>query len=99
MTSESLKSIYQQYKHDTNVVASWLATTAKAAGYNAPVGGPATSTSSAKPSARPKGKARKQAKANNAGPATSAAPADEPAKPKYVIAIKEFVPWPNTLLA
>ncbi|KAF2649112.1 hypothetical protein K491DRAFT_721960 [Lophiostoma macrostomum CBS 122681] len=92
MTSESLRSIYQQYKHDTNVVASWLATTAKAAGYKTPVVGPASSTSSAKASARPKGKARKQAKANNAGQATTTAVADEPAKPKYVIAIKDFVP-------
>lgn len=33
MLPNSLQSIYEQYKSDTNLVANWLATTAKAHGY------------------------------------------------------------------
>ncbi|KPM42245.1 hypothetical protein AK830_g4351 [Neonectria ditissima] len=62
MLPSSLKSIYQQYKNDTDSVAIWLATTAKANGYaddapspnNAPV-----------KSGRRKGKARKPANPAN----------------------------------
>lgn len=35
MLPSSLISVYQQYKQDTDAVASWLATTAKACGYSA----------------------------------------------------------------
>lgn len=84
MISESLQSIYQQYKHDTTVVASWLATTAKAFGYSGQFGESPTT----KPSARLKGKERKQAKAAQV-PSTEPL---EPLKPKYILAIKDFVP-------
>ncbi|KAL6891897.1 hypothetical protein GGI43DRAFT_425202 [Trichoderma evansii] len=54
-------SIYQQYKADTDLVAEWLAVTAKNNGYAIPA-----TASTANPSAavgdRPKGKARKLAK-------------------------------------
>lgn len=84
MTSESLRSIYQQYKDDTNDVASWLATTAKAFGYSGKFGAFATT----KPSARLKGKERKQAKAAQV---PNTVPS-EPSKPKYILAIADFVP-------
>jgi hypothetical protein len=45
MAPESLRSIYQQYKRDTEVVASWLANTAREHGYDNPLGSaPASNT-------------------------------------------------------
>ncbi|KAL8742378.1 MAG: hypothetical protein Q9184_008267, partial [Pyrenodesmia sp. 2 TL-2023] len=80
-----------QYKHDTQVVASWLATTAKAFGWSGQVGGSSTGKTPTKPSGRLKGKERKKAKA--AQMSTDEPPAiSEPSKPKYVLAIKDFVP-------
>jgi hypothetical protein len=61
-----IKSIYQKYKHDTNVLASWLATTAKSLGYSdqlpSAAGAAASVSNPAPKSTRLKGKARKQAK-------------------------------------
>ncbi|KAK3368566.1 hypothetical protein B0H63DRAFT_504340 [Podospora didyma] len=54
MLPASLKSIYQQYKADTDAVATWLATTAKQHGYTTIGNGPPAGGSK-----RPKGKARK----------------------------------------
>jgi hypothetical protein len=56
MLPPALKSIYQQYKGDTDAVATWIATTAKAHGYVEGMG------SAASGGGRLKGKARKQAK-------------------------------------
>ncbi|KAL8851247.1 MAG: hypothetical protein Q9221_003878 [Calogaya cf. arnoldii] len=91
MSSEPLKSIYQQYKHDTEVVASWLATTAKAFGYSAQIGELSTAKPPTKPSGRLKGKERKKAKAEAAQVPGNELPASsEPSKPKYTLAIKDF---------
>ena len=85
------QSIYQQYKHDTEVVASWLATTAQAFGWSSQLGEPSTGKTAAKPSGRLKGKERKKAK-------EAQLRFDElpelpgPSKPKYTFAIKDLVP-------
>ena len=84
MLPSSLKSIYQQYKVDTDSVANWLATTAKANGYadnasssnNVPV----------KPG-RLKGKARKQAKG-----AHQPQPGNLANKTSRTIRIRDFEP-------
>ncbi|KAF9873622.1 hypothetical protein CkaCkLH20_08732 [Colletotrichum karsti] len=87
MLPTSLRSTYQQYKQDTNIVASWLASTALQTGYSAPLN-QVNGSSVASSSQRLKGKARKEAKKKQA--AASTAPTD--AKPKHIIAIKDFVP-------
>ncbi|KAM0258486.1 hypothetical protein ACHAQJ_003825 [Trichoderma viride] len=98
MLLPSLKGIYQQYKADTDLVAEWLAVTAKTYGYIA-----TTPSSAANPQTatggRLKGKARKlaKAKASNEPPATTTATAGNATlapKPKttYLIKIKEFEP-------
>ncbi|KID82807.1 hypothetical protein MGU_09899 [Metarhizium guizhouense ARSEF 977] len=61
MLPSSLKSIYQQYKADTDSVANWLATTANANGYQ---DNASSSNNAPVKSGRVKGKARKQAKAS-----------------------------------
>lgn len=86
-----LVSTYRQYKEDTDAVASWLASTARACGYSADLftgSGPSQAPSS---STRLKGKARVQAK-NAAGGQSSSRPPAPPAGPKFTIAIKDFVP-------
>jgi hypothetical protein len=60
MLNPALKSIYQKYKADTDLVAEWLAVTAKTNGYAVTVAAP-TATGG-----RLKGKARKLAKAGAA---------------------------------
>ncbi|KAF5701091.1 hypothetical protein FMUND_14054 [Fusarium mundagurra] len=81
MLPTPLQGTYQQYKADTDSVAAWLASTAKACGYPADL---LTSTS-AQPS-QPK------------GGAPSAAPV-EPTRPKYIIAIKDFIPLAEYIFA
>ncbi|KAK2601422.1 hypothetical protein N8I77_010872 [Diaporthe amygdali] len=91
MLPAPLVSVYQQYKEDTNAVASWLASTAKSCGYPADLlSGGASQASSAARSKRLKGKARKQA-------TKVAAPQSQgtsfiPCRPDYTIAIKDFIP-------
>ncbi|KAI0147263.1 hypothetical protein GGR57DRAFT_494006 [Xylariaceae sp. FL1272] len=80
MLPDSLYSVYQQYKRDTDVIASWLATTAQAKGYpqellQPPSNGPHKRTRA--PSRHLKGKARLQAA--------------RLAQKKYTIAPKDFV--------
>ncbi|KAM3515895.1 hypothetical protein MY11210_000435 [Beauveria gryllotalpidicola] len=81
MLPDILVSTYLEYKKDTDSIASWLASTAKAAGFN-------TSDLSAPPSlagiksGRLKGKARKQAKKAPSKPVA--------ASTKYVIRIRDF---------
>lgn len=93
-----LVGIYQQYKEDTNAVASWLASTAKLCGCPAnllsTVGASAPDGGGSK---RLKGKARKEAKAKQAAsqqPGSQSQPQRPAGKsgPKYTIAIKNFVP-------
>ncbi|EXM15213.1 hypothetical protein FOTG_16428 [Fusarium oxysporum f. sp. vasinfectum 25433] len=102
MPSTSFLSIYQQYKRDTDIVASWLATTAKKHGYTTSLAAPPTAGAAANKSAAPssgrlKGKARKEAKQQQkqhvapSGIDEKDAP-DPPPKPKYVLAIRDFVP-------
>ncbi|KAF5647060.1 uncharacterized protein FTJAE_1891 [Fusarium tjaetaba] len=70
MLPTPLQGTYQQYKADTDSVAAWLASTAKACGYPADL---LTST------------AAKQSQPKGGGPPV------EPARPKYIIAIKDFI--------
>ncbi|KAI4862595.1 hypothetical protein F4820DRAFT_429953, partial [Hypoxylon rubiginosum] len=84
----NLVSTYQGYKHDTDSIAAWLASTAKSCGYASDLvtAGPANKTTSA----RLKGKARAAAKKKNASAAKPAA--KSAVIPKYTIKIKDFVP-------
>ncbi|WKT54174.1 hypothetical protein QSH57_004758 [Fusarium oxysporum f. sp. vasinfectum] len=102
MPSTSFLSIYQQYKRDTDIVASWLASTAKKHGYTTSLAAPPTAGAAANKSAAPssgrlKGKARKEAKQQQkqhvepSGIDAKDAPDPLP-KPKYVLAIRDFVP-------
>jgi hypothetical protein len=100
MTAGSLRSIYQQYKYDTDVVASWRKcshteqisinsvpqspTTAKSFGYSAPLGPVPVE----KKTQRPKGKARKEAKAAGAANGTP----NQAPKIKCTLAVKDLVP-------
>ncbi|KAK3693359.1 hypothetical protein B0T22DRAFT_476208 [Podospora appendiculata] len=97
MLPSALTSTYQLYKQDTDVVASWLAHTAKSlgcphtllnAGSNA---NPQSQAATPQPQDnRPKGKNRKQAKkAGQSGPGSAPSPAE---KPKYTLPIQSFVP-------
>lgn len=95
MLPKSLTSIYQQYKHDTNVVASWLATTGQGCGYSN-LSKP--SEAIAGTSKRLKGKARKEAKAAQSTPIKETG-LPEQALPKHVLAIKDFVPLAECIAA
>ncbi|KAK8213821.1 hypothetical protein IWZ01DRAFT_549229 [Phyllosticta capitalensis] len=85
MSALFLRSSYQQYKEDTNLVASWLASTARSCGYPKDLlfGSNVQDTGSKGPG-RLKGKARKQAKqpGNEIGENSKRAP---------IIAIKDFI--------
>ncbi|KAH8685022.1 hypothetical protein BGZ61DRAFT_507303 [Ilyonectria robusta] len=84
MLPSSLKTIYQQYKADTDSVANWLATTAKDNGYADKA--PSSNNVLVQPG-RPKGQPRKQAKgANRPRPGNSAN------KTSRIIRIRDFEP-------
>ncbi|KAM5342265.1 hypothetical protein ACJ41O_013231 [Fusarium nematophilum] len=87
-----LFSVYQQYKKDTDSVASWLASTAKICGFPADLLAPVATHP--KGSGRLKGKARKNAKKPN-----KSTPAPAETAPKYIIAIKDFVPLAEYICA
>lgn len=90
MLPPSLVSVYQQYKEDTNAVASWLASTAKSRGYPADLlSGASSQATVPEHSKRLKGKARKQAKA---AAHQAQASSSSPSNPDYIIAIKDFIP-------
>ena len=102
MLPASLKTVYQQYKADTDTVASWLANTAKGNGYGSATKSGATGAKNppAK-SGRLKGKARKEAKAAAAGTAPpttfgeTIGPNPKPSagpKKRYVLPIRDFEP-------
>ncbi|RKK76165.1 hypothetical protein BFJ68_g17418 [Fusarium oxysporum] len=64
MLSASFLPIYQKYKRDMDIVASWLATTAQQHGHTTSLAAPPTAGAAANKSAAPssgrlKGKARK----------------------------------------
>ncbi|EGZ77346.1 hypothetical protein NEUTE2DRAFT_162152 [Neurospora tetrasperma FGSC 2509] len=93
MLPSNLYSTYRQYKHDTDVVASWLAQTGKTLGCAAELIA-SNSASPANPnlkSARLKGKARKSAKLHAAAEARWQAKGLSE-RQKYVLALKNFVP-------
>ncbi|KAG6081582.1 hypothetical protein E4U30_006691 [Claviceps sp. LM220 group G6] len=94
MLPAALVSTYRQYKEDTNAIAAWLASTAKAFGFPADLLSPPPSapqaSSTAAPKGRLKGKARKQAK-EQASASTAGLPA-ESKLPTHIIRIKDFVP-------
>lgn len=105
MLSPTILSTYQQYKQDTAAIASWLAVTAKHHGYDAQIGDAVTTGLSKKKqepnkAGRPKGKARQQAKQKQKQLQTLGTVSDAitdnasypHAAPKYVLAIRDFVP-------
>lgn len=98
MLPSGLVSTYQQYKEDTNSIAAWLASTAKAVGFPADLLSP-VSSKAGKPSSggRLKGKARQKAKRETA--ASSAASPATPTQPAYIIDIKDFVPLAEHIAA
>lgn len=93
MLPSNLYSTYRQYKHDTDVVASWLAQTGKTLGCAAELlaSTPASPTNINLKSARLKGKARKSAKAQAQGQSGNLSNQSQ-TKRKYVLALKNFVP-------
>lgn len=99
MLPSSLFNAYDEYKKDTNSIAAWLASTAKAAGY--PMGNDGDGPVDAPPgcSTRLKGKARVQGKKEAAAAAAAASKeAKEKARedkstksgPKYIITTQQF---------
>ncbi|KAI8965245.1 hypothetical protein F5Y11DRAFT_22587 [Daldinia sp. FL1419] len=84
MLPPSLFSTYQQYKNDTDSIAGWLASTAKASGYSS---GPLANPSGKGASTRLKGKARAEAKKNQSSSSTKPTSVN-----KYVIKINDFIP-------
>ncbi|KAJ4256861.1 hypothetical protein NW762_008957 [Fusarium torreyae] len=96
MLPRPLLSAYQQYKADTDSVAAWLASSAKACGYPADLlTSSKTSTTQPKGGGRLKGKARKDAKKQKQ-PAQSVT---LDTTPKYIIAIKDFIPLAEYIFA
>lgn len=90
MLPDNLVSVYQQYKKDTNAVASWLASTAKSCGYPPDLlFGGSSQTNGPERSKRLKGKARKEAKA---AASQAQGSSSSSARPEYTIAIKDFIP-------
>ncbi|KAK2756032.1 hypothetical protein CKAH01_17206 [Colletotrichum kahawae] len=84
MVAAGLRSTYHQYKQDTDVVASWLASSAIQSGYSGPLNGSANRPGTKKL----KGRARMEAKKKLA----KAAAASPSSKRKHIIAIKDFIP-------
>lgn len=95
MLSDFLKSSLKTYKDDTDSIATWLAVTAKQCGYSSDLLDRTDSFSSSKPSTRLKGKARKRAKgaatARGNQSATSQIAGEPPAKPSYIIKVRDFI--------
>ncbi|KAI1115971.1 hypothetical protein F5Y14DRAFT_408804 [Nemania sp. NC0429] len=92
MLPHSLYSVYQQYKLDTDAIASWLASTAQANGYPQELlqaGSDDPQKKTQAPSRRLKGKARLQAVREHRQ--NLAADKARLAQKKYTIAIKDFV--------
>ncbi|KAF5624909.1 hypothetical protein F52700_9284 [Fusarium sp. NRRL 52700] len=92
MLSPAYMSIYQQYKADTDSVATWLANTAKAHGYDAEasLGGAAVDA------AKEKKKKKKKKKGNENGKGPSRAKnkkkqeKQDPNTKKYIIRVRDF---------
>ncbi|KAG5774239.1 hypothetical protein H9Q72_000307 [Fusarium xylarioides] len=82
-----LVTALERYKEDTNSVAGWLASTAKAYGYK-----PQPNETQTSSSGRLKGNARKKAKQN-------AAESNREIGQKYTVVIKDFVPMAEHIAA
>lgn len=97
MLPDNLVSVYQQYKKDTNAVASWLASTAKSCGYPPDLlFGGSSQAHGPERSKRLKGRARKEAKAAASQPQRSSSSSSHPA---HTIAIKDFIPLAEFVVA
>ncbi|TGJ80643.1 hypothetical protein E0Z10_g8123 [Xylaria hypoxylon] len=90
MLPPELLSEYQRYKHDTNSIASWLASTARSLGFTSSALPPAT-VSGDKPETkgRLKGKARQLAKEKAASPPP--VKDEQPVGPNYIIGIQDYI--------
>ncbi|KAG8410933.1 hypothetical protein J3458_016498 [Metarhizium acridum] len=96
MLPDALISTYCEYKKDTDSIATWLASTAKLAGFpdhllssTCKTAGKANGSGG-----RLKGKARTEAKKKAKAPSTGTPQTQSPALtsgPKYTIAIKDFI--------
>ncbi|XWW97816.1 hypothetical protein V2A60_005803 [Cordyceps javanica] len=86
MLPSSLRSIYQQYKADTDIVAEWLTVTARKHGYCETNSSSASNT--ALTGGRLKGKARKQAKGQTTAAIT---PVTEP-RNTHIVKTKDYEP-------
>ncbi|KAI0179859.1 hypothetical protein GGR52DRAFT_587363 [Hypoxylon sp. FL1284] len=82
--SDERFSTYEQYKEDTEAIAGWLAYNSRRCGYV--LDGPVSAGPSNAPSARLKGKARKQARSVGAKSAST----PTPLKPQYAINVSDF---------
>lgn len=94
MLPSSLVSVYQEYKKDTNLVASWLASTAKICGFPAdlvPIPPAKQPKTSGRSNGKPRGGGKKRGKAES-GAASQAATT-------YVIAMDNFVPLAECISA
>ncbi|KAK8063005.1 hypothetical protein PG997_015102 [Apiospora hydei] len=88
MLPSTLINTYSQYKQDTNSVASWLASTAKANGYPSDLLSSTGSSGNKAGGGRLKGKARANAKKAKAPPKTNNAGGGGPS---YIIKIADFI--------
>ncbi|KAF4878860.1 hypothetical protein CGCSCA1_v001662 [Colletotrichum siamense] len=100
MPPVGLKSVYQQYKRDTNIVASWLAITAKSCGYptdllsEVATGGEVSASAQTSSTSQSKTKGGKNSKGKKK-PKKSGKTADsgEHSGPKkYTVAVAEYIP-------
>ncbi|KAF9881529.1 hypothetical protein CkaCkLH20_00675 [Colletotrichum karsti] len=86
-----LKSVYRQYKQDTNFVASWLAITAKRCGY--PTDLLSETTDGSNPGAsRPKATGGKGKKKKPNKKPTKPAGSTTNGPKKYTVAVNEYIP-------
>ncbi|KAH9230289.1 hypothetical protein K456DRAFT_1740792 [Colletotrichum gloeosporioides 23] len=100
MPPVGLKSVYQQYKRDTNIVASWLATTAKTCGYPADLlsevaaGGEISASAQTSSTSQSKSKGGKSSKGKKkpkkSGKAVDSGEQSGPKK--YTVAVAEYIP-------
>ncbi|KAF9765317.1 hypothetical protein IL306_002404 [Fusarium sp. DS 682] len=89
MLSPEYMSIYQRYKADTDSVATWLANTAKAHGYDADVavGAAALDTLKKRKKKRGNGKGKGPSRAKSKKPKEQK---QDPTTKKYVIRVRDF---------
>lgn len=90
MLPSSLTSIYRQYKHDTDVVATWLATTAKHLGYDASKFTLSRQTSSRTQDTKHANLAGKASQTHNESLKIDSSSTH--GRRRFVLAIRDFVP-------